>query len=400
MSTFKGLLSDPDLGFIAIDYFKPERYNCSAFFLSHVHWDHLQGLFDFQLVSLINESSNKLLYCSTFTAHLLTKFSQFAINQSKIVAMDVNQSTIIPVENRESDVVVTCLAAGHCPGSVMFLFEYLNRRYLYTGDFRIRVEDMKKVRARLTNDDGSVIPIDELYLDTTFAFKSLLDDFPLRESSEKLIVDRIQRWKWEIGSSLKIIISLPYRYGVEYLYINLSKRFERPISVHDYDSYAQVEEVASHVVSFEAAADDSWFIHACMRRNCPLNQAQDVKVIRPCALSFLSKKNSLTVDPKYNVPFEEGKVWRVFYSSHCSLKELRDVVEFVQPNKIFPNVRSETMTDLEMIDLLRTKEPKRDLAKGDADSRAARVLEGINRRLANRRCDNGEAIIKRFKFDF
>lgn len=31
---------------------------------------------------------------------------------------------------------VTAISAGHCPGSVMFLFEQENRRILYTGDFR------------------------------------------------------------------------------------------------------------------------------------------------------------------------------------------------------------------------------------------------------------------------
>lgn len=31
---------------------------------------------------------------------------------------------------------VIAIPAGHCPGSVMFLFEQSNQRILYTGDFR------------------------------------------------------------------------------------------------------------------------------------------------------------------------------------------------------------------------------------------------------------------------
>lgn len=31
---------------------------------------------------------------------------------------------------------VTAIPAGHCPGSVMLLFEQRDKRVLYTGDFR------------------------------------------------------------------------------------------------------------------------------------------------------------------------------------------------------------------------------------------------------------------------
>lgn len=360
MSTFKGRLSDHRIGFICIDYFRPETYDCTAFMVSHVHWDHLQGLFDREFIELLNDdSTNKFLYCSTFTAHLLSKFPKFAINQRKIIQMDVNRSYIIRSDSVETDVVVTCLAAGHCPGSVMFLIEYLDKRILYTGDFRIRVEELKKVNSRLTNDDGSVIPIHDLHIDTTFAFTSILDDFPTRESSEKLIIDQIERWKWEVGSTLKVLISLPYRYGIEYLYISLSKKFKKPISVHDYNSYARVEEISSHVVSFENASDDDWLIHACMQKSrCPLNNAQEVKIIRPCALSFLSKstKGLCVKDPKYGVPFvDERGAMKVFYSSHCSLRELQDVVEFLQPKRIFPNVNNDELPEQQIIDLLLKK---------------------------------------------
>lgn len=351
MSTFKGRLSDPRLSFICIDNFQPDNYECSAFLLSHVHWDHLKGMFDRPFIQLVNDSADRFLYCSSFTHHLLTKFAKFDIDASKIVAMDVNQSYILHHDSIDTDVVINCLPAGHCPGSVMFLIEFSGRRVLYTGDFRIRVEELKKIKGRLTNEDGTVIPIHDLHLDTTFAFTSSLDDFPTRESSEKLIIEQIERWKWEIGSTLKVFISLPYRYGIEYLYLSLSKKFRKPISVHDYDSYARVEEISPHVISFESASDDDWFIHACIQKNCSLSHAPDVKAMKPCALTFLKSKNkSFKVDPKHGVPFEDGRVWKVFYSSHCSLQELQDVVTFLEPKNIYPNVNNEesekTITDL------------------------------------------------------
>lgn len=44
---------------------------------------------------------------------------------------------MIPHKNDEVDeyFTVTAIPAGHCPGSIMLLFEY-KKRVLYTGDFR------------------------------------------------------------------------------------------------------------------------------------------------------------------------------------------------------------------------------------------------------------------------
>lgn len=38
--------------------------------------------------------------------------------------------------NENDRCTVTALPAGHCPGSVMFLFERPDKCALYTGDFR------------------------------------------------------------------------------------------------------------------------------------------------------------------------------------------------------------------------------------------------------------------------
>lgn len=58
-----------------------------------------------------------------------------------ICILEATPITISKVPNKTgecSDVrlSVTAIPAGHCPGSIMLLFEQSDKRVLYTGDFR------------------------------------------------------------------------------------------------------------------------------------------------------------------------------------------------------------------------------------------------------------------------
>lgn len=46
------------------------------------------------------------------------------------------EATTVLIDGNEKKLSVTTVPAGHCPGSVMFLFEQNDKKILYTGDFR------------------------------------------------------------------------------------------------------------------------------------------------------------------------------------------------------------------------------------------------------------------------
>jgi DNA cross-link repair 1B protein len=148
----------------AVDYWG--RNPCvGAVFLTHAHADHLCGL------SEAWEPDGRTVYCSSVTkALLLRKFPGLATrrdvrietlapNASVVLRLPDRSSastrtpkrqttvaeTLLPndsmnddVEGHENDelLTVTALDAGHCPGSVAFLFEGKCGRVFHTGDWR------------------------------------------------------------------------------------------------------------------------------------------------------------------------------------------------------------------------------------------------------------------------
>ena len=99
---------------------------------------------------------------------------------------------------------VTGIGANHCPGSLMFLFEKYNtdedriehveKRILYTGDFRYDSErpltDLYSLHDRL---DGTPLRIDQLYLDATFCSEDY-EFFPPRKEVEDKIWEQCAYW--------------------------------------------------------------------------------------------------------------------------------------------------------------------------------------------------------------
>ncbi|KAF2236078.1 hypothetical protein EV356DRAFT_444058, partial [Viridothelium virens] len=176
---------------IRVDYFRtvPDIIPPLAYFLSHVHSDHLQGLESIRA---------PFIYCSYATRELLLKLEKrpHRLNFTKGILegrvqtyghlgnlakpLPLNTPTTIELSPTEN-VRVTLFDANHCPGAVMFLFEGNGKAVLYTGDLRAEswwCQQLARHPVLLPYTKG-LRTIDCIYLDTTFATKKdIFRQFP------------------------------------------------------------------------------------------------------------------------------------------------------------------------------------------------------------------------------
>ncbi|KAJ3126602.1 hypothetical protein HK098_007357 [Nowakowskiella sp. JEL0407] len=150
--------------------------NCTAYFLSHFHSDHYQGL---------SKSFNYgPIYCSQITANLLTAL--LGIDSNSIVPLPLNEP--IDIEG----ITVILIDANHCPGAVLFHFSIPSNtsdtptRILHTGDFRVH-------RSHMHHPLWKCDILDFIYLDTTYCNKKY--SFP----SQDIVLDVIAEIAKEIS---------------------------------------------------------------------------------------------------------------------------------------------------------------------------------------------------------
>ncbi|KAK4797039.1 hypothetical protein SAY86_029365 [Trapa natans] len=156
-----------------------------AYFLTHLHADHIQGL--------SSAWSRGPLFCSRQTAKLLPfKFPNFNISLIRILEVDAWHSLFLtsPSSGTKTAVQVMPIDAHHCPGSVMFLFRGDFGSLLYTGDFRWEAMSEKANKSRIilkSAINGSKLDI--LYLDNTYCHPSYA--FPSRLCAAQQVVNII-----------------------------------------------------------------------------------------------------------------------------------------------------------------------------------------------------------------
>ena len=291
------------------------------YFLSHFHYDHFIGL--------TNKWKNKI-YCSEITAELVKM--RFKNISYLVVALPLNKQITIDTFK------VTLLEANHCPGAVIFVFEFENgTSILHSGDFRAN----EKMVNDLTRGGYyfSTIYLDTTYLDSKYSF-------PPQDKVIEFTTSKVMECLQKYPDTL--VISGTYTIGKERVFIDIAKKLQKKICVEkqklnilkcfkdkNLNSMLTLNpyDTNIHVVQMNKLSWPS--LKAIYARNSHIYSK--LLAIKPTGWTFTKCKNSelesLKIDFEKNIILME-----IPYSEHSSFSELKNFVEALKPNKVIPTV--------------------------------------------------------------
>ncbi|XP_041059264.1 protein artemis isoform X2 [Carcharodon carcharias] len=334
MSSFQGRMQEYPSA--SIDRFDRDNLLAKAYFLSHCHKDHMKGLRAPALKRRLECSLKLKLYCSPVTKEILLTSSKYKFWENDIIAIEVETPTQISLVDEatgeKEDILVTLLPAGHCPGSVMFLFEGVGGTVLYTGDFRLAKGEA--ARMELLHSGGRVKDIQTVYLDTTFCDPRFYQ-IPSREECLNGILELVRSWI-TISSYHIVWLNCKAAYGYEYLFTNISEEFSLKVHLNKLDMFNNMPEILHHVTTDRATQHDEDFIRG-NRLPCGITAKDGTPLriisIKPSTMWFgeRSKKTSVIVRTGESS-------YRACFSFHSSFSEIKDFLSHVQPVRIHPNV--------------------------------------------------------------
>uniref|UniRef100_A0A7N6BIM2 Protein artemis n=1 Tax=Anabas testudineus TaxID=64144 RepID=A0A7N6BIM2_ANATE len=341
MSSFAGRMKEYPT--ISLDRFDRENLHARAYFLSHCHKDHMKGLKGPLLKRKLQFSRTVRLYCSFVTKELLLNNPKYAFWEEYIVALELESPTQISLVDEASgekeEVVVTLLPAGHCPGSVMFLFEGSKGNVLYTGDFRFAAGDASRIE--LLHSGSRVKDIQSVYLDSTF-YDPRFYQIPTREVCLKGILELVKNW---ISQSSHHVVWLNCKaaYGYEYLFTNLGDEFNTQIHVNSLSMFKKMPEILSYVTTDRRTQihacrhpkDDEYFQGNRLPCGCTAADGTPLRIIsiKPSTMWFGERTK------KTNVIIKTGaSSFRACFSFHSSYSEIKDFLSYLQPVNIYPSV--------------------------------------------------------------
>lgn len=336
MSTFLGLIKE--IPGISVDRFDGANLTSSIFFLSHCHSDHMHGLSDMFFEHI--DEYNKCLYCSPITKALLE--NRFKFKTSCVKEIDINSPTVIEYSIKNEDkilICVTCVPAGHCPGSVMFLLEKNNISILYTGDFRINPIDFPKLKSLHYYNDSKLIPksFTKIYLDTTF-LSTDFSSFPTRQESVFKMYEVIKNWISKDPRNV-VILECSAIYGSEFLFVELSKMLNIKIHVRNdvFETYCRIAQLSCYVTNDPYSTS----IHACKKKisvsglHCRSDVSNmNIMTVIPSVMKW--RKKDTTIIGEWDKVKE--RTFNVCYSTHSSFNELKAFVQYFEALEIYPCV--------------------------------------------------------------
>lgn len=317
-----------------------------AYFLSHFHSDHYQGL---NGRFWTDAPSSLKLFCSPVTANLVKK--ELKVPEERICRLQVG--TLYAITPAWS---VGVLDANHCPGSVMFVFwdRSRDRWHLHTGDFRFHPGLLKGAKLQEEGGKGELFDVsqvlfDHVFLDTTYARPDYA--FPSQDEVIASCISGCQSlFRGQHSKATKWLIAVgSYLIGKERIILALADFFDCKIFADDRKrgilAALQWPELTRRLTD-DPKATPFHIVSMAVLSKQKLNDYRarfsgrftHVLGIRPTGWSFSKAEPSATLEVPKTVSKEQATVWSLPYSEHSSYAELGQFLREVAFRRVVPTV--------------------------------------------------------------
>ncbi|XP_035674316.1 DNA cross-link repair 1A protein-like [Branchiostoma floridae] len=295
---------------------------CTAYFLSHFHYDHYQGL---------SKHFRHAIYSSKVTCNLVKK--KIRVADRYLHPLPLN--TPCDVEG----VQVTLLEANHCPGAVMFLFQLPDgKNLLHTGDFR--ADTSMECYPALTGCKVHTLYLDTTYCNPAYSFPAQMEviDFAVG-----VAVEAVQH------NPKTLIVCGSYTIGKERVFFAIAEALgckvcatrdkKNTLDCLDSDQVKRLvtlngRETRLHVLPMKDLKFNS--LKSYLEGYRP--QYDSVLAFEPTGWTHNNSVSTVAnIRPKRHGNIT---VYGIPYSEHSSYTEMKRFVQFLQPAKILPTVNN------------------------------------------------------------